>query len=375
MQLPTSNELDQTATHRSGPVETAACDELLQRYGAFVAESRFHWTTHLHFRRKLGSGGQGVVFLTEKKGADGFTVPVALKIFSPERYPDPETYDEDMIRMGQVSAQVARIQHEYLVGVENFLERDRIRLLVMEWIEGFDLRRLLAPSMFGVLRDRVSVRRWQYMNDVIATMGESQTRFKSGVAVAIARHCLSALGALHRRGIVHGDVKPANIMLKRSGHAKIIDIGAAFEIDAPPQRLACTPGYSAVEVLEGAKPTPASDLASLGFVLVELLAGKPLFSGSERLAELIETKRSFSDRLDEYLPVDVTRNDLLMSFCSRLVAARPEERFPSAEAAELFDDGAAAFHRQLIKVDLASEYDSDIRTWIEELLDLESLLE
>ncbi len=156
MQLQTSSEIDLTITHRTAPLDNAACAELMQWYESLIAENRFHWTTHLHFRRRIGSGGQGVVFLTEKKGADGFTVPVALKIFSPERYANPDQYYEDMGRMGVVAAQVARIQHDYLVGVDNFLERNRIRLMVMEWVEGFDLRRLLAPGMLGVLRDRVS---------------------------------------------------------------------------------------------------------------------------------------------------------------------------------------------------------------------------
>ncbi len=164
-------------------------------------------------------------------------------------------------------------------------------------------------------------------------------------------------------------------MLKRSGHAKMIDIGAAFDISTPPKRLACTPAYASIEVLQGETPTAASDLASLGFVLIELLAGRPLFAGNETLPELIEIKRSLAGSLYDLLPEEVTCNDLLMSFCFGLVAADPGERFPSAEAAELFDGGAAAFHRQLVKGDLASEYDNDIRIWIEELLQLEAGLD
>lgn len=372
MHTQTRNEIDLTVSRSSNDsAEFELCAELMERYKSLINESRFHWTTHIRFQRKLGSGGQGVVYLTEKKGADEFTVPVALKIFSPERYQSPEKYDEDMLRMGQIAAQVARIQNEHLVGVENFLDRNRVRMLVMEWVEGFDLRQLLAPRMLAVLRDRVSQRRWQYVNDVVVTPGVAQTRFKSGVAIAIVRHCLKALGALHRREIVHGDVKPANIMLKRSGHAKIIDIGAAFETFAPPPRLACTPAYAAIEVLEGETPTPLSDLASLGYVLIELLSGRPLFNGTERLPEMLVAKRTMADRMYDILPAEVTCNELLMSFCYGLVAADPHDRFPSAEAAELFDDGAAAFHRQLIKGDMASEYENDIRIWIEELLEVQ----
>lgn len=275
--------------------------------------------------------------------------------------------------MGRVAAKVARIQHENLLVVENFLDRDRIRMMVMEWVEGFDLRRLLTPKMFGSVKDRFSEQRWKHINEVLVTAGPVQPRFKAGVAVAIVRDCLEALAAMHRQGIVHGDVKPGNIMLKRSGHAKMIDIGSAFDVADPPQRRACTPSYAALEVLEGVENTPRSDLASLGYVTLELLAGKPVFGGINDLTELIEAKRSLPERLDQFLPADVARNDLLMSFCRGLIAPNPEQRFPSAEAADLVEVGAAAFHRQLIKNDLCSEYENDIRIWIDELLEIEAV--
>ena len=108
---------------------------------------------------------------------------------------------------------------------------DRIRMMVMEWVDGYDLRRPAGPGDAGPRRDRVSSRRWEYINRVIVTAGPTQPRFKPGVAVAIVRDCLAALAALHREGIVHGDIKPSNIMLKRTGNAKIVDIGSAFEMD------------------------------------------------------------------------------------------------------------------------------------------------
>ena len=60
-----------------------------------------------------------------------------------------------------------------------------------------------------------------------------------------------------------------------------------------------------------------------------------------------------------------------MNFCRGLIAPDPMRRFPSAEAADLVKEGAASFHRQLIKGDLASEYDNEIRLWIEELQELD----
>lgn len=364
------DDLSPTVT-QDGEMIVNQCGPLCDRYEEILREKRHSWTTHLRLLKKLGSGGQGVVYLTERRGSDGFTLPVALKVFSPERYATPIHYDSDMSRMGRVAAKVAQIQHENLIVVENFLDRDRIRMMVMEWVEGFDLRRLLTPKMFGIVKERFSQKRWDHINEVLITAGPEQPRFKAGVAVAIVRDCLEALAAMHRQDIVHGDVKPGNIMLKRSGHAKIIDIGSAFDMSDPPQRRACTPAYAALEVLEGNENTPRSDLASLGYVTVELLSGKPVFGGINELPELLEAKRTLSDRLPDILPEDVACNDLLLAFCRGLIAPNPQERFPSAEAADLVEVGAAAFHRQLVKNDLASEYENDIRIWIDELLEIE----
>ncbi len=140
---------------------------------------------------------------------------------------------------------------------------------------------------------------------------------------------------MHREGIVHGDVKPGNIMLKKSGHSKIIDIGSAFDMEDPPQRRACTPSYAALEVIEGRENTPRSDIASLGYVAIELLAGKPVFGGINDLKELIKAKRELVYRLPEILPDDVVCNDLLMSFCRGMIAPDPQQRFQNAEAAAL----------------------------------------
>ena len=127
--------------------------------------------------------------------------------------------------MARVASKIARIQHENLLQVYNFLDRDRIRMMIMEWVEGFDLRRLMTPKMFGIVKERFSQKRWDYINDVLITVGDEQPRFRPGVAVAIVRECLEGLAAMHRKGVVHGDVKPANVMLKRSGHAKMIGYG------------------------------------------------------------------------------------------------------------------------------------------------------
>ena len=366
--MSTTTFLQQSATRTWGGHQTTRCpDELMAQYRAMIDRQRLSWTEHHRLIRPLGSGGQGVVYLSERRGTDNFTLPVALKVFSPERYGEERAYDEAMGRIAQVAAHVAQIQQDNLLDVHNWVDRHRIRLMEMEWVDGFDLSRLLTMRMLEFVRGRVTDSRWHYINQVIVTAGRAQPRLKPGVAIAIIRDCLAALAALHREGIVHGDLKPSNIMLKRTGNAKIVDIGSAFELrNAPPQRT-CSPTYAAPEVLEGGDSSPRSDLASLGYVLIEMLAGISPFSGLTTLRELLEAKRVLAQRLQHILPGEVVSSELLMSFCRGLVAPDPMRRFPDAEAADLVKEGAAMFHRQLVKGDLASEYDNEIRLWLEEL--------
>lgn len=370
--MSTTTFLELSGTRTWGGHTAVRCsDELFQRYQAILQEPRLSWTEHHRLIKLLGSGGQGVVYLTERKGTDSFTLPVAMKVFSPERYENEHAYGEAMGRMAQVAAHVAQIQQDNLLDVHNWVEHSRIRLMEMEWVNGYDLARLLTHKMLERIRDRVSARRWKEINEVVVTAGPTQPRLKPGVAIAVVRDCLAALAALHREGIVHGDIKPSNIMLKRTGNAKIVDIGSAFELENVPKQRTCTPIYAAPEVLEGGESSPRSDLASLGYVLIEMLSGTPAFAGITNFRDLLEAKRFVAQRLSKVLPSEVTCNELLMGFCSRLIAPDPARRFASAEDAELVKEGAAAFHRQLVKGDLASEYDNDIRHWLEAVAELD----
>ncbi len=356
------------ATLSLGNTPVKRCPEDLQkRYEAIVEQQQMHWTEHHRFLRLLGAGGQGLVYLSQRRGTDGFTLPVAIKLFSPERFEDERTYDESMGRMAAVAARVAQIQQDNLIDVQNFVDRNRIRMMEMEWIDGYDLSHLLSKSVLDRTRERVSPERWTYLNNVIVTAGSMQSRFKPGIAVSIVRECLVALAALHRENIVHGDIKPSNIMIKRTGNAKIVDIGSAIDLDDPPPNRTCTPTYAAPEVLEGGEYTPRSDLASLGYVLIELLAGRPPFAGMNTYRDLLEGKRFLAQRLPQLLPAEVSCNELLMNFCRQMIAPDPNRRFPSAEDADMVKGGASSFHRQLIVGGLASEYDNEIRLWLGEV--------
>ncbi len=347
------------------PVERA--EGMVARYRALVNDPEITWHTHYRKLRLLGSGGQGVVYLSERCGTDRFALHVALKIFSPELYCSEEDYHEDMDRVAHVAGRVARIQQDNILSVYNFLQQDGVRIMEMEWLEGHDLSRLLTARLFDLTRRRVSPAQWDYLNDVLVTEGAVQPRLKPGIAIQVLRECLVGLAALHREGIVHGDLKPSNIMLKRTGNAKVIDIGSAIDLKRSKGRRIWSPVYAAPEVLAGAENSPQADLASLGYVLVEMLAGRPPFAGLNTYDELRAAKQSLEARLPELLPQEVSCNDLLLSLCRRLIAFDPGRRFASAEAADLERKGAAEFHRQLVRGGLASEYENDIRVWLEQL--------
>lgn len=354
--------------HREPPhAANHALRELQEQFHNIIASSDVRWTTRYRLIDRLGAGSQGIVFLAERQGAHNVSLPVALKVFSPQSHTSPRAYRHEMERMARVSMQLARIQQDHLLDVHNFVQCRGVRMLVMEWVDGFDLRHLLKPATLRSVQSRLSPERVAYLTDVLITDGPQHSRLKPGFAIAILRECLSALAAIHRNGIVHADLKPSNIMLKRTGNAKVIDFGFAFEIDDKTAPRACTPRYAAVEVLRGADSSPVSDLASLGYVLVDLLCGLTPFAGMQRFSDLIAAKKQLPDRLPEFLPPEIKQDERLLALLRGLIAPDPANRFANADAADLLDHGAANFQRQLVKGDLSSEYENEIRLWLQEV--------
>lgn len=361
MTVEPSSQSDPAA--KNGPQSSQAAAKRLARYHALLQQPQVNWNVDFRLIRRLGAGGQGVVFLAERLGAYGGGVRVALKFFSPEKYPSLADYHEDMRRVAEVAVHVARSQQDHLLDIHNFVDTDGIMVMVMEWVDGFDLAHLLSMRLRDV-RPRISNSRWEYINDVVVTDGPDHLQLKPGIAIAVLRDCLAALASMHAIGVVHGDIKPGNIMLKRTGHSKIIDLGSSFQLDQPLQRQTWTPRYAAFEVLNGRGQSYSSDLGSLGYVLLEMLTGRNLFEDVNDLGQMLKLKRQLPDQLEQLLPDDVLCNDLLMKLISDLISDEPERRTKGAEAAQIVDNGAAQIQRQLVLGDLASEYDSEIRSWL-----------
>jgi serine/threonine-protein kinase len=144
----------------------------------------------------------------------------------------------------------------------------------------------------------------------------------------------------HRQGVVHGDLKPSNVLLDDHGRPVLSDFGLArapsLEQREPGCRLfAGSPAYMAPELFsEAAKPpSPSADIWALGVMLYELLTGQRPFGGTG-LPELVQAVR-----FQEPVPLNALLPRIpapLADACARCLAKRPADRYPSA--AELVDD-------------------------------------
>ena len=149
-----------------------------------------------------------------------------------------------------------------------------------------------------------------------------------------------AIGEAHRRGVVHRDLKPGNVLIAADGTPKIADFGLAKSLDAQSHLTATesilgSPSYMAPEQAEGHASTvgPAADVYALGAMLYELLTGRPPFRGVSVLQTLEQVRRAEPvppSRLEPGLP----RN--LETICLKCLHKDPSRRYSDADA--LADD-------------------------------------
>lgn len=151
-------------------------------------------------------------------------------------------------------------------------------------------------------------------SESLAARIDRETRLPAAEAVRIAAQCAKSLYETHRAGLVHGDVRPSNILLTRTGEVRLVGRQAAT----------ATATYLAPERALGAPPTTASDLYSLGVVLYRVLAGRPPFRERDREAMLA----AHGDTAPDQLPVDVP--PALARLCLQLMARDPKDRPASA---------------------------------------------
>ena len=196
----------------------------------------------------LGEGADATVYRAEDRRLGR---RVAVKFLRPELRADP-TF---VARFEREARSAARLEHPGIVAVYDCGEYAGTYFLVLQYIAGRDLRARLRAA----------------------------APLPTEEALRIAAEVAEALGAAHARGVVHRDVKPANILLDERGRTHVTDFGIARLLDVPAltasRALVGTPHYLAPEQATGEAITPATDVYALGVVLFEMLTGRRPFQG------------------------------------------------------------------------------------------------
>ncbi len=249
--------------------------------------------------RRLARGGMAQVYLARDRSLDR---PVAVKELVPEFATDP-SFVERFRREAQAAA---NLSHPNVVGVYDWGAQDGTYFIVMEYVDG--------PSLSRVLR--------------------ADGPFHPRRAAEIAAEVAAGLGFAHSRGVVHRDVKPGNVLLTRSGQAKVTDFGIARALSSPDEDLTQagsvmgTATYFSPEQAQGLPVDPRSDLYSLGVVLYELVTGRPPFTGDTPLAiayKHVQDEPARPSTLISGLPA------ALEAIIVKLMSKRPDDRYATAE--------------------------------------------
>src|SRR6202007_1332498 len=140
-----------------------------------------------------------------------------------------------------------------------------------------------------------------------------------------------ALGTAHRKGVIHGDVKPANILICDDGRVKLMDFGMArlASRDSPDTPLIGTPAYWCPEQIVGKPQDARSDLFSLGVVLYEMVTGKRPFDADSLQGVCSRVLSSTPLPPSQANPSVPTGLDAVIALC---LAKDPASRYPTAEA-------------------------------------------
>jgi alkyl hydroperoxide reductase subunit AhpC len=231
---------------------------------------------HYRVEAEVGRGAFAAVFRAHDTVLDR---PVALKVLKADgRLRPPAVLAE--------ARAAAALNHPNVCTIFAVDDSEGVPVIVMEYVDGQPLSVLLQEGALSAAR--------------VAGLG---------------RQIALGMAAAHGLGIVHGDLKPANLLVTRGGEVKITDFGLSRRAASPQEsdetedwesagggRIAGTPAYMSPEQTRGEPATPKSDVFSLGAVLYEMLAGKRAFAGENALQILDQIRKVEPDRYAAGMP-------------------------------------------------------------------------
>ena len=219
--------------------------ELYEKYVGLVFDNRYR------IERVIGIGGMAIVF----KATDLLMRRVvAVKILKDEISED----EQSVKRFENESRAVSMLSHQNIVNVYDVSTRENIKYIVMEFVEGITLKNYMEHREVLNLREIIS-----YTTQI-----------------------LRALDHAHKKGIIHRDIKPQNIMLLKNGVIKVMDFGIAklpnAETITMTDKAIGTVYYISPEQVTGGEIDARSDLYSLGVMMYEMATGERYAHSAER---------------------------------------------------------------------------------------------
>jgi tetratricopeptide (TPR) repeat protein len=264
--------------------------------------------------REIGKGNMATVYLATQESLGR---QVALKVMDAALSDDP-SFRKRFLQEGQIIAQVS---HPNIVTIYDIGSHDRNYYIALEYAGGGNLRN------------------W------VGKLGCDES-------VELVKKVAGALGYAHKRGFVHRDVKPGNVLFRDDGSVLLSDFGIAKALDNASSQLTKvgmsvgTPKYMSPEQATGRPVTPQSDLYSLGVMFYELLSGKPPFEAESPLAVALMHVNTAPPEMPPHCAP-------LQPVVSRLLEKEPQRRFrDAAELIKAIEQAQAAAQAPMSVLDI-----------------------